>query len=352
MFTGAGRGERATAGAERDFAAFEVFLHQVKSRKASPANWRTTHHALATMRHMDQAWVAVIGAAIGSAGATGAALVAGWSGRCQASVQVSSEQEHWRRQMRRDAYGALLRAGAEARDELGSLLTRLRDKDTTYDSEWLASRLSEIKPLINAVRLATAAVFIEGPSTILEPAKRVEDGIVLFHTAMLAVAKESSGSHGGNAANFIAICSQQRVSVRAVLTDFAAAARAAIDGEPIDPIAAAPANAAESAQELSWLIRGMSEVLGIPETRIDPDLTLWESELDSLTILALTVFFEREYGMVIELGWFLKLSRHSLREIASLLATLRAGDGSTAGRARPSVEESTARAIEPSAAPS
>jgi len=297
---------------------------------------------------MDQAWVAVIGAAIGSAGATGAALVAGWSGHRQTSIEVSGQQQQWRRQMRRDAYGALLRAGAQARDELGSLLILLRDTDTTDEPDWLTDRLSETKSLVNAVRLATATVYVEGPPVILEPARRVEEGIVLFHTAMTAIAKELSGPKGGNTASFLAICSQQRVSVRADLIAFAAAARAAIDEEPPDPEAPAPARATDSTRELSWLITGIAEALGIPETRIDPDRTLWESELDSITILKLAAFFQREHAMTIKPRWFFELHEQPLRDVADLLATLRTTASSTDPQPRTRTEQPAARTIEPS----
>src|SRR5258708_39012539 len=83
-----------------------------------------------------------------------------------------------------------MRAGAEAGDELGPLLILLRDVNTTNEPDWLMSRLNETKPIINAVRLATATVFVEGPSTILEPAKRVGQ----IHGQLYEATCRSSGS--------------------------------------------------------------------------------------------------------------------------------------------------------------
>lgn len=269
---------------------------------------------------MDQAWVAVIGAAIGSIGATVAAAVAGWSGRRQASIQVSSQRDQWRRQIRRDAYGALLRAGAEARDELASLWVLLRRADSADGTERFVSRLNEIKPLIHAVRLATATVFIEGPPSVLEPAKRAEESIVLFHTAMLAAIEELYAPRGTSIASYMATCSQQRVDVRAALIDFAAAARAAIDGEPGGTAPASRALVIESSRELSWLIEGISQALEVPEAQIDPDSTLWENGMDSLGVIRLREFLRREHGLVIEPTWFFELLKHSLPEVAGLLA--------------------------------
>lgn len=269
---------------------------------------------------MDQAWVAVIGAAIGSVGATVAAAVAGWSGRRQASIQVSSQRDQWRRQIRRDAYGALLRAGAEARDELASLWVLLRRADSTDGAERFASRLNEVKPLVHSVRLASATVFIEGPPSVLEPAKRAEESVVLFYTAMLAVIEELSAPRGMSIASYMATCSQQRVAVRTALLDFAAAARAAIDGEPGGPVPLSRALVIESGRELSWLIEGISQALEISETQIDPDSTLWENGMDSLGIIRLLEFLRREHGLAIEPAWFFELDRHPLSEVAGLMA--------------------------------
>lgn len=273
---------------------------------------------------MDQAWAAVVGAAIGSIGATGAAVVAGWSGGRQASIQASSQKDQWRRQIRRDAYGALLRAGAEARDELGSLWSLLRDTDRTRSPRWFTSRLDEIKPLVNAVRLATAVVFVEGPAPILDPARRVEEGIVLFHTAMLGVIKDLPGSAGKSTALYMAMCSEQRVSVRNSLIDFASVARMVIDGDATDSVIAPPAlsAASDSARELSWLIAGIALVLNVPETQIDPDGTFADHELDSLTIVRL-ISILGQHGLHCEISWLYEHWQLSLHEIASALSSMR-----------------------------
>jgi aryl carrier-like protein len=180
--------------------------------------------------------------------------------------------------------------------------------------------LNEIKPLINAVRLATATVFIEGPPSVLEPAKRAEESIVLFYTAMLAVIEELSAPRGTSIASYMATCSQQRVDVRTALIDFAAAARAAIDGEPGGTAPVSHTLVIESSRELSWLIEGISQALEVPETKIDPDSTLWENGMDSLGIIRLLEFLRREHGLVIEPAWFFELDKHSLPEVAGLLA--------------------------------
>lgn len=128
-------------------------------------------------------------AAVGAAGATLAALTAGRAGGRQAVLQ-SAGQQQWRRQLRRDTYGALLGAGAEARDELGAIFADLRRTDPNSEEGLtrIRARLGETRPLINAVRLATAKVYVEGPDSVLETAMRIEEGLVLFHTGLTALA--------------------------------------------------------------------------------------------------------------------------------------------------------------------
>ena len=275
---------------------------------------------------MNQAWVAVIGTAIGSIGATGAAVVAGWSARRQASMQASAQKDQWQRQLMRDTYGTLLRAGAEARDELGSLWSLLRNADMTRDPKWFASRLEEIKPMVNAVRLATATVFIEGPESVLKPAQRVEEGIVFFHAAMRAAIMDSHASNDESTTRYMAICSQQRVSIRTALIEFASASRAAIAGSPEQKVVARQARqiAGDSTQELSWLIEAVAAVLDVPETEIDPNSTLLDYGFDSLAIAHLIVILRRHEPKS-NVAWLYHEFETPLCKIASSLSTFRAG---------------------------
>lgn len=210
-----------------------------------------------------------------------------------------------------------------------------------------------MEPLVSAVRLATATVFVEGPEEILEPARRVEEGIVLLHTAVATLAKELPNLPSYKAANLLAVCSEQRVSVRIALMDFSTAARAAIDGKQFDTATASPERVvnsvtagsegavnsvstdaegvadsvpagtkgvATSGRVLRWLLKDMSEELDIPTAQIDPDRTLLEMGLDSRTVVIVISYIRMKYRTDIPLEWAAKLS---LREIANLLPTMR-----------------------------
>lgn len=125
--------------------------------------------------------------------------------------------------------------------------------------------LNETKPLINAVQLATASVFVEGPPGVLAAAKRVEEGLVLLHTAMTAVAARPAGADEESVAAYLAICGRQRVGVRTALMDFASAARGVLDGDSSQTVPTELSPAQDCTEELSWLLDGMAEALGLVE---------------------------------------------------------------------------------------
>ncbi|MFF4854659.1 acyl carrier protein [Streptomyces rubiginosohelvolus] len=274
---------------------------------------------------MNQAWVAVVGTAVGAVGATGAAFVAAWAARRQASIQALGQQEQWRRQLRRETYGALLSAGAEARDELGSLFVAVARPGAPLELDRLSARLEAARPLVNAVRLATASVFVEGPLCMLEPAKRVEDEVVLFHTAMRAVVTRPAGTNDGVVDVNVAICHEQRVRIRRALTSLATAARGVLDGDLGEASAAEVDPAAVAVEELSWLLDGLAHACGIPRSEVDQNLTLGENGCDSLTVMALRRFLREEHAFDVGVTWFFDSGDRSLRHVAALMAAQRAG---------------------------
>lgn len=269
---------------------------------------------------MDQAWVAVVGTVVGAVGATTAAMVAGWSARRQASTQAATQNEQWRRQLRRDSYSALLSAGAQARDELSALAAPLREGHTTEDLERLTTHLSEVRPLIKSVRLATATVFVEGPAAILGPAKRVEDELILLHTAMVATATRLAAT--GDGAEYLAICARQRRAAREALMDFSASARKVLDGEASQPVETVVVPVQAAPEELSWLIGALTETAGVPT--LDADTVFAHTGLDSLGMLEMAARLRREYGLEIPVRWWLEMSNQTLGQIAGRLAAFRA----------------------------
>ncbi|MFE5734836.1 acyl carrier protein [Streptomyces sp. NPDC056528] len=290
-------------------------------------------------------WVAVIGTAVGAIGATGAAFVAAWAGRRQTAVQALAQQNESQRQLRRDTYGALLRAGAEARDELGSLFALLRGARNSENLERLTNRLHDAKALINATRLATATVIIEGPDSVIESARRVEEGLVLFHSALGAAVTAAADSSGAFA-EFFAICGRERVNIRDALTDFATAAREALDGvsqrsgagsgvpataglplaeasarQPITSSALPHAGAARPPEELDRILAGMAHALGVRQDEVRADATLWENGMDSMSVLIFSAFLLREHALDVSPQWLFRLRDQSIGEIAAFIAT-------------------------------
>ncbi|MFD7283923.1 acyl carrier protein [Streptomyces sp. NPDC059862] len=188
------------------------------------------------------------------------------------------------------------------------------------------TRLNETKPLINAVRLATASVFVEGPPSVLPAAKRVEEGLVLFHTAMTAVATGTAGTGDDTVAGYLAICGRQRVGVRTALMDFASAARGVLDGDSSQELSTELPPAQDCTEELSWLLDGMEEALGLQRSQLDADVTLSEHGLDSLTALHLGHHLRQRHGLVMEESWFLGMGDQTVRQVAGHIAKLRASD--------------------------
>lgn len=252
-----------------------------------------------------------------------AAAIAAWAARRQASLQADSQQDQWRRQLRRETYGALLTAGAEARDELGSLFSTLRTRNTAPDLERLAERMNEARPLVHAVRRATAAVFVEGPPSMLGPAKRVEEGIVFFHTALTAVATRPADTPVETVDAYLTMCGKQRVAARQTLLDFATAARCVLDGDEETP-AVEPNPVSTSVEELTWLLDGLATEVGLVRSQFSTEASLWENGLDSIGVIRVAEFLRRQHGLDISMSWFMERGSLPLHQIAGHMAALRA----------------------------
>ncbi|WP_228925457.1 acyl carrier protein [Streptomyces sp. DH7] len=196
----------------------------------------------------------------------------------------------------------------------------------------IRTRLDETKPLINAVRLATAAVYVEGPPSILEPAKRVEERLVLFHTAMTALVTGPSDASVEFAAAYRATCAQQRVGVRNALMDFASAARSILDGDSRPVPLEQPAPTQDSAEDLSYLLSAMASALGEEQLTLDADKTLWENGFNSLLIMRIVNILHRDHGWDLDAVWFFEMGDQSVRQMAGHLAALRTSGSIPAAR--------------------
>jgi len=97
---------------------------------------------------------AVFGATVGAGGAVGAAVV---TGRKQAAVQ----HQHWRRQLRRDAYASLIAAVLEARARINSVQTSIGRGNTDAALTQLPAAVE-----LDALHASLAVVSLEGPDEV------------------------------------------------------------------------------------------------------------------------------------------------------------------------------------------
>ncbi|MEV7054097.1 acyl carrier protein [Streptomyces microflavus] len=274
---------------------------------------------------MTPVWILAVAATATAIGAVVAAGIAAKAVGKQTSSQSTSQQDQWRRTVRRETYGALLTATAEARDELGTIFIALRAQKGAPDVERLAGRLEDAKSLVHSARRATALVFVEGPPAMLEPTKRIEEGIILFHTALTAVIVRQPGPLDEITDAHFATCGKQRVAIRQALLDFATAARCVLDDEEVPPTAA-PAAVPTSVEELTWLLDAVSIILGddsVRRSRVLSDGSLWDHGFDSLSAIELAQVIQSEHGLRIDATWVMEMGSLPLHQIAGHMAVLR-----------------------------
>ncbi|MFD8636809.1 hypothetical protein [Streptomyces sp. NPDC059533] len=127
---------------------------------------------------------AVVGAAVGVAGTTLAAAVAGMS----AQRQVRAEHRHWRRQLRRDAYSAFTAKADEVykmlKDVDAELIRPNADLDRARD------RVAQVRAMLHdGLAEAQATVEIEGPEKLARLAEELSRSlsacIAAVHSATL-----------------------------------------------------------------------------------------------------------------------------------------------------------------------
>jgi phosphopantetheine binding protein len=262
---------------------------------------------------MDQALAAVVGAALGSLGTAGAASLAAWSTRRQARAQDTRQTEQWRRESRREAYGALLDTGARARDDLASLW-RFMSEPSANATE-TERRLIDARALVHAVQKASNTVSVEGPVEILEPARTLETGIALFYTLLQAASRGQGDLKEG---------ARYRILVRDALASFVTTAREVL--EPPDRLPEAdPLPAVGETKDLGWLVDHLTAALGAPVADLDLKLSPMALGLDSISALLLCRALEQEYGLSHEDSWRLTVET-SVIEFSARLSAIRADE--------------------------
>lgn len=150
--------------------------------------------------HMDSGIAAVVGAAVGVAGTTLAAAVAGMS----AQRQVRAEHRHWRRQLRRDAYSAFTAKADEVykmlKDVDAELVRPNADLDTARD------RVAQARSMLHdGLAGAQATVEIEGPEKLARMAEE------LSRSLSACIAAVHSATLGQSPGSPIAVPESQRI---------------------------------------------------------------------------------------------------------------------------------------------
>ncbi|RJL35552.1 acyl carrier protein [Bailinhaonella thermotolerans] len=277
---------------------------------------------------MDPAWVAVIAAAVGALGAAGAAAIAGRAARRQITMQSAGQRDQWRRQTRRDAYSAFLDAGVQARDELTSVWRLFKTRDP--DLAGIDEKITNTEPFVSAVKRASATVFVEGPTGILEPTLRAEESITLFRALLRQTLADLRA--GRDATEYLALCARQEHLVRDLLDRFAAFARGALDEAEPERMPLNPPQAPAAEEEVRRLRKEISEHLETDESRIDVKSRLVDQGLDSLHVMVILNRVARDWGVRPDGAWPISsFFDKSIEEIAAHMAAQR--DHPTPGRA-------------------
>ncbi|MFC9952312.1 hypothetical protein ACFVIN_17810 [Streptomyces prasinus] len=155
---------------------------------------------------MDAGIAAIVGAAVGVAGTTLAAAVAGMS----AQRQVRAEHRHWRRQLRRDAYSAFT---AKA-DEVFRILKEIDAEliKPTADFDFLRAHVVQARAALhNELADVQATVEIEGPEKL---ARMAGD---LFRSLSACIANVHSVTLGQDPGALAAVSEAQSRRIRRFL---------------------------------------------------------------------------------------------------------------------------------------
>jgi hypothetical protein len=242
---------------------------------------------------------AVLGGIVGSLGATGAAILAGWSQRRQARIAATTQYAQWRSQLRRETYGRYLTTAAEAREELSALWHLLNDASAKAVFEDV-NRLMEARGSVWAVQRAKAGVALEGPVDVLAVADDIEKNIELLYAQLRAWHLSLPDGDTRTTESHRRACAHQRIEVRKYISRFAQAARAVLDGpEKADTRTERETIRSGESEDVAWLIGCLRSLNAVNDAgSIDLNLTLWEHGFGSLDIARLAIKAQDRYGTV------------------------------------------------------
>lgn len=129
----------------------------------------------ATMMRMDEGLAAVLGAAVG---VLGTALITPIAGRVQGRLQ----QEHWRREQRRDTYAAFTTAVERAYDQAVEA-EKLLDA-APPDPAAAAGYLEDMRRHVDETDRLASVLLFEGPDEVAEFAQEMNTAIEQLHDAL------------------------------------------------------------------------------------------------------------------------------------------------------------------------
>ncbi|WP_157847706.1 hypothetical protein [Streptomyces violens] len=174
---------------------------------------------------MDQGLAALLGASVGVTGTVIASAITGWSTRQQVRAQAMAEHAQWRRQVRRDAYGAFLAPAGESRN---ALKVAGRAFVGERDTEEIDRRLQEAHDQLALAQAAWANLAIEGPEPVEQAARSVYTTLRSMHTTLLALRDSPTNTPDGNA-RFLERHAVEVGRLSERISHFAAVARDALD---------------------------------------------------------------------------------------------------------------------------
>ncbi|CAL9552409.1 hypothetical protein [Streptomyces sp. Tu 3180] len=174
---------------------------------------------------MDQGWAALLGATVGVAGTVLASAITGWSARQQVRAQARAEHAHWRRQVRRDAYGAFLAPASEAQQ---ALKTAGRAFVGEPDVEEIDRRLQQAQEQLALAQAAWANLAVEGPEPVEQAARSVYTTLKSMQTTLLAL-RDSPADAPDDGVRLVERHAVEVARLSERIGEFTAAARSALD---------------------------------------------------------------------------------------------------------------------------
>ncbi|MFF8918591.1 hypothetical protein ACF08M_36125 [Streptomyces sp. NPDC015032] len=183
---------------------------------------------------MDAGIAAILGATVGALGTGGAAFATGWWGAKQARLQIATQETQSRRQLRFNhlserreprsvAYVALISQAQAAQRKYSTLAPQVlisQDSATAELADGLETENVKMQEL-------AARVSIEGPASIVEPARKLKEAVGKCSFFCLVMHMENSELKRSGTAP--AIAAQNAIELSQMIDLFTHASRLSLD---------------------------------------------------------------------------------------------------------------------------